>query len=417
MDKDALLNKFKSMGVQLGTQNLAKPAPSRRKPAFPIESVVEGTDHPTIFGDAFVTSQHYSLDYRHGKVTLCSEANCDVLSAWSQSARILQPGGENVVFLDTETSGLAGGTGTYVFLIGIGYRTAQGFDLVQFFMRDPAQEAALIAALDQWLARFDVVVTFNGKTFDIPLLTTRYQMNGLTPPFPSYEHVDVLHIARKLWRNRLPSRALGDLEKEIIQYNRTAEEVPGWLIPQLYFDYLRSGDARPLGGVFYHNAMDILSLSSLYAQVASILADPIHQEDLYSLDLAAVARLYEDLGWIERAAALYELSLNAGDLPEDFYLKTIDRFAHLRRRQGQWDSAVSLWQRAAERGQPSACVEISKYYEHRERNIAEALGWARKAMQSLDGARFFDDPGKTFERDLQRRIGRLYQRLYRDFEK
>ncbi len=182
MDKDALLNKFKSMGVQLGTQNLAKPASSRRKPAYPIESVVEGADHPTIFGDAFVTSQHYSLDYRHGKVTLCSEANCDVLSAWSQSARILQPGGENVVFLDTETSGLAGGTGTYVFLIGIGYRTAQGFDLVQFFMRDPAQEAALIAALDQWLARFDVVVTFNGKTFDIPLLSTRYQMNGLTSP-------------------------------------------------------------------------------------------------------------------------------------------------------------------------------------------------------------------------------------------
>lgn len=416
MDKDSLLNKLKSIGVQLGTQNIPPPAHSRQDSGFRIEDVVKGTDIPTIYGDAFMTLEHYSLDHRHGRVTLCTEANMDVLSAWSQSSRILKPGGQNVVFLDTETSGLAGGTGTYVFLIGIGYRTSEGFDLVQFFMRDPGQEPALLAALDQWLARFDVLVTFNGKTFDVPLLTTRYQMNGLTPPFSSFEHVDVLHIARKLWRNRLPSRALGDLEKEIIQYYRTTEEVPGWLIPQLYFDYLRSGDARPLGGVFYHNAIDILSLSSLYSQVASILNDPIHQENVYSLDLAAVARLYEDLGWIEQAAVLYEVSLEAGDLPEDFYLKTIDRFAQLRRRQNQWPLAVALWQKAAERGQPAACVEISKFYEHRERNILEALNWARKAMETLDRMSYFEHPGKTFERDLQRRIGRLYQRIYRTFE-
>src|SRR5690606_29266065 len=131
---------------------------------------------------------------------------------------------------DTETTGLMGGTGTYAFLVGIGFRSDEGFRLVQFFMRDPSLERALLAALQQWLNTFDVVVTFNGKTFDLPLLNNRYTMNGLPSPLSRFEHVDVLHLARKLWRDRLPSRALGDLEKEIVRFFRTGEDIPGWVI-------------------------------------------------------------------------------------------------------------------------------------------------------------------------------------------
>ena len=141
-------------------------------------------------------------------------------------------------------------------------------------MRDPGQEAALLAALDQWLAEFDVIVTFNGKSFDVPLLNSRFLMNGITTPFERYEHVDVLQIARKLWRDRLPSRALGELEKEIIHFYRTGDDIPGWMIPQVYFDYLRSGDARPLAGVFYHNVIDILTLAALFGHIGAMLNDP-----------------------------------------------------------------------------------------------------------------------------------------------
>jgi tetratricopeptide (TPR) repeat protein len=280
-------------------------------------------------------------------------------------------------------------------------------------MRDPSQETALLAALDRWLAQFDVIVTFNGKTFDVPLLNTRYTLNGLAAPFTTFEHVDVLHIARKLWRDRLPSRALGDLEKEIVGFYRTADEVPGWMIPQLYFDYLRSGDARPLAGVFYHNAIDILSLAALFGHIGLMLKDPSNQASTYGLDLASIARLYEEMDWIEQAAQLYEKSLALGDLPEPFFFKTIERYALLRRRQGEWAKAIRLWKQAADHGQFAACIELSKYYEHRERNYTEALHWAKKAYENLDSDHLFGYGTKTLEHEIQKRIGRLYQRLYR----
>lgn len=409
------------MGVQLGARNIQFPAekPTEANPReaqVSIDKVIEGADFETVFGNTFITSARYPSDHQHGGIPLCAEREMDVLAAWSQASRVLQPGGRNMVFLDTETSGLAGGTGTYAFLVGIGYRTAEGFELIQFFMRDPSEETALLAALDAWLARFDVIITFNGKSYDVPLLNTRYQLNGLTPPFSHYEHVDVLQIARKLWRDRLPSRALGDLEKEIVRFWRTNEEVPGWMIPQLYFDYLRSGDARPIAGIFYHNAIDILSLAALFGYIASLLKDPIHQETVYGLDLAAIARLYEELGWLEQAAELYGLSLDQGDLPEPFFFKTIDRFARLHRRQKGWEKAVSLWRIGADHGMVTACVELSKYYEHREGNVLEAMNWARKALENLEKMDLFDYPSKTLERDLHQRIGRLTQRMVRSFD-
>ncbi|MBE0696214.1 MAG: ribonuclease H-like domain-containing protein [Anaerolineaceae bacterium] len=428
MDPESLIDKLKSMGVQLGANHIP-PSPEKpvqpsengplqqhADPRYTIEKVVAGSHFTTVLGETFLTTDRYPLDHQHGSMPLCADPEMDVLAAWSQAARVLQTGGKNLVFLDTETSGLAGGTGTYAFLVGIGYRTADGFELVQFFMRDPSEESALLAALDQWLSRFDVVVTFNGKSYDVPLLNTRYQINGLTPPFGSYEHVDVLQIARKLWRDRLPSRALGELEKEIVRFRRTNDEVPGWMIPQLYFDYLRSGDARPLAGVFYHNAIDILTLAALFGYVADLLKNPVRQEMVYGLDLASIARLYEEMGWFEQAAGLYGRSLEQGDLPEPFFFKTIERYARLHRRQNEWDRAVALWRIGAEHGMVSACVELSKFYEHRERNPLEALNWARKAMENLEKMDILDYPNKTLEREIQQRLGRLYQRTYRNFD-
>jgi uncharacterized protein YprB with RNaseH-like and TPR domain len=415
MDSDALFDKLKSLGVHLGASQVTSPG-KRQENNFCIENVVNGFYFSTMFGQAFITRQIFPLGYRHGDFPVFSNQSMDVLAAWSHAPRIVEPGGQNIVFLDTETSGLNGGTGTYAFLIGLGYRTETEFELVQLFMRDPSEEAALLAALDEWLSRFNVVVTFNGKSFDIPLLNTRYQINGLSSPFVSYQHVDVLQVARKLWRDRLASRALGDLEKEIVQFDRTAEDVPGWLIPQLYFDYLHTGDSRPLSGVFYHNSIDILSLATLFGAVASLIGDPLHKEKVYGLDLAAIARLYEEMGWFEQAAGLYERSLEQGDLPEEFFLKTIERYAHLHKRQNKWESALALWQMGAEHGMVAACVELSKFYEHRERNYSEALNWARKALENLERMDIFDYPNKSLEADIQMRIGRLFRRMYRGFD-
>lgn len=409
-DSDELLEKLKSLGVHLGAGQI-KESQKQHRNDNGIETVVKGTDFQTAYGVTYLVQEQYPADYMHGLIALCADREMDVLATYSGASRITQRDGCNVVFLDTETSGLAGGTGTYAFLVGIGYRTPAGFEIIQFFMREPAQEPALLAALDQWLARFNVVVTFNGKSFDLPLLNTRHTMNGFCPPFGDFEHIDVLHIARKLWRDRLTSRALSELEKEIVQFYRTGEDIPGWMIPQLYFDYLRDWDARPLAGIFHHNVRDILSLAALYGHIAGILKDPITLAAGYGFDLAAIARLYEGMGWIEQAALLYERSLELGDLPEEFFLKTIERYALLHRRNGNWEKAAQLWKKAADYGQVFACIELAKYYEHRERNYVEALQWAKKALESLEVDRYFSGSGRAQEIEIERRIGRLCVRV------
>src|SRR5512133_3925160 len=152
-DNESLFDKLKSLGVQVGTKNVPQLQQRRRSP-YDVDSIINGSDFSTVYGHTFFTVEHYPSDYCHGLIPLCCEREMDVLASWGNTPRITRPGGRNVLFLDTETSGLFGGTGTYVFLIGLGYRTEDGFELVQFFMRDPAQEPAMLAALDQWLARF-----------------------------------------------------------------------------------------------------------------------------------------------------------------------------------------------------------------------------------------------------------------------
>lgn len=408
-ESESLLNKLKSLGVQVGAKNIQAHGDRPRTSGFGIENIVNGTDHPTQFGLTFISEQTFRGSYRHGEILLTPPCPLEALSAWASASHLTDPSLRNIVFLDTETTGLMGGTGTHVFLVGIGYYQDDGFHVAQFFMRDPAQEPALIASLQQWLEPYDTIVTFNGKTFDIPLLNTRCTLCGFSSPFSQFDHLDLLHLARRLWRDRLPSRALGELEKEIIRFQRSGEDIPGWMIPEMYFNYLRTGDARPMAGIFYHNSMDILSLAALFNHAANLLAQPeklLTSTNGAGLDLAAVARLYEGLGWLEQAAALYDASLNHG-LPTDFFFKTIERYALMERRQGRWDQAVRLWERAAEHGQIEACVELAKYFEHHARDYDQALTWVERAKELVPNALRFDYARRDMLHDLDQRADRI----------
>ena len=143
------------------------------------------------------------------------------------------------------------------------------------FSANPARSPRCCSALSEHLHASHALVTFNGKCFDAPLLDARYTTNGRTSPLPSLAHLDLLPLARRLWRDRLPSRALGSLEQYILGVTRSQEDVPGWMIPQFYFSYLRSGDARPLKSVFYHNAIDVLSMAALLSHMGTMLDDPL----------------------------------------------------------------------------------------------------------------------------------------------
>jgi uncharacterized protein YprB with RNaseH-like and TPR domain len=379
MPARSLAEKLKSLGVKIGTSDLL-PSQPKPKTGVPIEEVVDGHYIATPQGDTFVYENHYPLDYHHGIVPLCPPAPLHTLAQWANDMRLADLPLEAFAFLDTETSGLAGGTGTYAFMVGVGRFEGETFRLVQFFMRDPSEEAALLEALADFLAPCKALVTFNGKAFDAPLLAARYTLHATPSPFADFAHLDLLPLARRLWRDRLPSRALKYLEENVLNAPRTVEEVPGYEIPYLYFDYLRSGDATPLKGVFYHNAMDVVALAAMLNHTSHMLADPLHESIEHGLDRIALAKLFEDLGKWDEAARLYERGLEQ-QLPEADFWQAVQRLSILQRRRGNLESAVKLWEKAAADGHIYAHVELAKHYEHRVRDYAKAHQWTQKAME------------------------------------
>jgi hypothetical protein len=402
-----LSDKLKALGVKLGARDLPAPQPA----PFTIEQVLPGRFQTTPHGPAYLVETIYTPEYRHGQVGLWATASLQAIAAWVGEPRLATGELNRLVFLDTETSGLAGGTGTYAFLIGAGRFEGEQFRLVQFFMRDPAEETAQLAALTEFLQPCDILVTFNGKAFDVPLLNTRYLSHRCASPLGEPGQLDLLHLARRLWRDRLPSRALGQLEIHILGANRSAEEVPGWLIPSIYFDYLRNGDARPLKGVFYHNAMDVLAMAALLTHMAHLLDNPLQVALEHGLDVIALAKLFEELAQWEAAMQLYERGLAYNNLPEESYWEAQRRLAGLQRRQGNLTAAIATWQLAAAGRQIYAHIELAKYYEHQQRDYGQALHWTQTALTLINAPAFPRYERRQWLTDLQHRQKRLEQKL------
>ncbi len=411
--KSSLADKLKSLGVRVGASDL-RPAASKSGKGAPIQSVVEGRFVSTRQGETFVSEQNYPFDYHHGVTSLRASAPLLTIAQWARDSRLTDLPVESFAFLDTETSGLAGGTGTYAFLVGVGRFEGDTFRLAQFFMRDPSEEAALLEGLMDFLAPCAALVTFNGKAFDAPLLVTRYLLHGIPVPFKDYAHLDLLPLARRLWRDRLPSRALKYLEENVLAAPRTADEVPGYEIPSLYFDFLRTGDAAPLKGVFYHNAMDVVALAALMNHMASILHSPFDGHVQHGLDFISLAKLFEDLNRLEEAARLYERGLQAGVGEADFGA-AVQRLSALQRRRGDIESAAALWEKAAAEGHVYAHVELAKYFEHHRRDYAQALKWTQSAEElasSLDIPRY---EYRHWMEELEHRKKRLQDKLRKQF--
>ena len=283
-------------------------------------------------------------------------------------------------------------------------------------MRDPAEEPALLAAVGAFLQPCAALVTFNGKGFDVPLLNTRFIANGDRSPLPAMAHLDLLPLARRLWRDRLPSRTLGYLEEHILGVTRTGEDVPGWAIPGLYFDYVRTRDARPLGSVFYHNAMDVLSLVTLLGHTAALLADPLDGVVAHGLDVLAMGKLFEGLRRLETAAELYTRGLGH-DIPEDARWDAVRRLSFTHKRLGNLAKAVVLWRESAHRGEVYAHVELAKFFEHRQGDFFEAAQWTEMAIARVGEANFTPPERQRWLPELEHRLARLHRKLLASMER
>jgi uncharacterized protein len=405
LQKNTLTDKLKLLGVNQGLKNLAPPKPAPAS-SYGIDSVVAGAFLPTPRGDVFIVEQSYTADYCHGSSPIVCSKPLSLIAQWANDPRLAEMPLSKLAFLDTETSGLSGGTGTYAFMVGIARFVGDQFVLRQFFMRDPAEEPAMLEAIAQFLAPAQALVTFNGKAFDAPLLTTRFRLHHIPVPYVEYAHLDLLPLARRLWRDRLESRALKFLEQHILGMRRSSEEVPGYEIPWLYFDYLKSGDARPLAGVFYHNAMDVVAMAALLTHLNEVMENPYGGHVEHGLDFVALGKLFEDMGRWEEAARLFERGLELNLTEADFGL-AVKRLSTLQKRRGDFNEAIRLWEEAAENGHIYAHIEMAKYYEHKRRDVKTALRWT---LSALDHVEHDDLPAYTRKHwleEIRHRLARL----------
>jgi uncharacterized protein YprB with RNaseH-like and TPR domain len=361
----------------------ANSEPKRVLPCH-IEDVVSGQVVETSFGKHFETERLYERHRRHGSVGIADLADLpeDLLAALSEGA-IPQSHPTRWAFLDTETTGLAGGTGTYAFLIGVGSIGADGFRLRQFFMRDYDEEASVLAALAEHLAPFDVLITYNGKAYDQPLLETRYRMVRSRPPFARMEHLDLLFGARRLWKLRLESCRLVDLENQVLGVERQGD-LPGELIPYYYFEYLRMRQAFRLVPIFHHNATDIVSLACLTAIVPAAFGDSAKLR--HGADMVGLARWLAAAGRDEEAIGLYRRAVDAG-LPDSLLFRSLAEVGALEKRLGRDVAALEVFTDLAASPNPyraHAFTELAKHYEHRERNYTLAIEMTQKARAIED---------------------------------
>jgi uncharacterized protein YprB with RNaseH-like and TPR domain len=421
----SLSDKLRALGAKVEPSGPERSSPVPTPQTFSaLDQALGGAARRTPLGETYVVDARYPRGAPHGRARLALEARREALARWAGYPQLADLDAEAFAFLDTETTGLSGGTGTYAFLIGVARFEGDEFHLAQFFLRDPVEEPAQLGALEEFLAPCQALVTFNGKAFDAPLLVTRYASHGWKNPLSELMHVDLLHLARRLWRDRLPSRTLGNLEASILGARRTEEDVPGWMVPDLYFQYLRSGDPATLRGVFYHNAIDVLSMAALMDHMSGVLSDPVGQGGQHGVDLVALARLYEDLGDTTTAAQLYVYGLDHEDarqdrMPPSTLLQALERLALIHKRRSEWEAAIHLWKEAASRRRTEAYVELAKCYEHNLKDNAAALEWTQAAIQLIESTPTFPNDGPSiglYERrqwleQLERRAQRLIRKL------
>ncbi|MCX8067429.1 MAG: ribonuclease H-like domain-containing protein [Anaerolineae bacterium] len=386
--------------------------PSTRRPAA-LENVLPGAFHETPSGRCWIAQTEVPAASRHGRLSLDAflKVSPEALAVLGNDPAIGSASLTGTLFLDTETTGLSGGTGTMAFLVGLGFFEGERFRILQLFLRDPGDEPAMLQFLEEFLPRFSLLVTFNGRGFDLPILEARFILARRPFPLAATPHLDLLPPARRLWRERLPSRALTALERDVLGVLRDQEDIPSGVIPLVYRDYLRTGDARELPRIFYHNRMDILSMVTLAARMGSALAEPAGDLDLCGEELLALARWYEEAGWDAEPVLREVLRRKTSPVVRARALR--DLGASLRRR-GEWGASVEIWQQLAlERPDDVLpAVELAKVYEWHLARPALALAWARQALARAQRL----PPGPHREQvvsELCHRIARLEGRLTR----
>ena len=373
----------------------------------PLEELLSGRRVENARGEFFLVEDDVHLETLHGAVpfTRLRALDPDAVSILTGQSELGAFDLRRAVFLDTETTGLAGGTGTAAFLVGVGWVEGERFRFRQYFMRDYHEEPALLRGLAEDLAGCERIVTFNGGLFDVPLLETRYALNRERFPLGQALHFDLLHPARRLWKARLESCRLQSLERALLGVIRRGD-VPGEEIPRIYFDFVRRRDGRAMARVLEHNRLDVLSLAAL-AALACQWVEGGHAED--PRDVYCLGRVLERAALYERSEEQYRRLLTQA--PGPVRTASLLRLAARAKKAGQMETAVAYWEEAAQSGDWLALRELALHHEHRSRDLPAALSAVESGLGRLDGEH---GPGtRRAVEDFHHRRQRLLAKLSR----
>lgn len=361
--------------------SVLRPAPSYHEPPQPLEDVITGEAIENTFGACFFTRTRHNGTSTHGDRLIRDLTAIDMqaagLLASSPDLKHLHIG--DALFLDTETTGLSGGTGTFPFLIGLGWFEGDAFITCQLFARDYPEERAMLAFLQEMASGKRFLVTFNGRAFDINLLTTRYVLNRLPDPLAGKPHLDLLNPARRLLAHRTSNCRLVTLEAEVLGFTRVGD-VPGAEIPQRYFDWLRSRNPHLLADVFEHNRYDIVSMAALASHLTSVLSGRHEPRHAHPGDLLAAARLHHERGSLDSSQHLLEAIICSHTTPHVIDARKLLSLIH--KRLGRWQQAVPIWEEllACDPGEIFAAEELAKCCEHRIHDFERAIVLVEQAL-------------------------------------
>ncbi len=373
-----------SLSRQLQFLKARYPAAMREPSGDLSHRLPEGLEETTPHGKHYVVRQVFDGEHCHGKVRM-ARFSCEDLHRFMT---LMHKKGDradrdSIVFLDTETTGMQGGTGMVPFLVGLGYFEHDDFHVVQYFIRDFDEEPSMLYALDEFLARFQLVITYNGATFDIPLLESRFTLARFENPFVRFEHLDLLIGARRLWRNGHGSCRLVALEKEIVSFLR-GPDVPGAMIPRVFFDFVNNGYSPSLSGVFTHNVYDVVSLAALtICATDRITVEPAKFDN--PSDLFSLARILENTTEWKRSRSLYEMAL-AGGVPEPLRSRAAENLSIIYRRSGEHERALQACTALMDHSvfSMAAFEGAAIYHERISRDPALALEVVERALARLE---------------------------------
>ena len=371
--------KLASLGLQFGIKSIDPNL--KHKKTKKVEEL-EGIEGQNSLGNFFYKEQDFKNSYVHGAIDF-TDYN-QQLSIITDQGNLLKINIEECFFLDTETTGLSVSGGTFAFMIGIGYFRQGIFYLRQYFLKETTQEDAMLLDLLNLSSLFTTVVTYNGISFDLPIIKSRLRYHRIPHKLQEINHIDLLKYARMFFRFQFNNRSLKNIESKVLYFERAEEEIPGYLAPVIYQEYLVNKEINDIEGVFYHNAMDIVSLAALLVVINQISTQNEELLKKYETLNFSLAKQFERNKIFEKALETYLTSAKQSNLPESIRLKCLLAIAQIYKKQNQIELAVQYWEKASQHQNYEAYIELSKIYEHKLKNYSLAIEYCEKALLILE---------------------------------